>query len=60
VDVICYGHIHVPLNEDVEGVRFVNGGQGYPSFMVPGTVAIIDTAPGGAFEVRIHEFAPAR
>lgn len=60
LDVICYGHIHVPMNEDLEGIRFVNGGQGYPSFMVPGTVAIIDTAPGGAFEVRIHEFAPAR
>ena len=60
LDVICYGHIHVPQNEEVEGIRFVNGGQGYPSFRVPGTVALIDTSPGGTFEVRIHEFAPAR
>jgi uncharacterized protein len=60
IDVICYGHIHVPQNEEIEGVRFVNGGQGYPSFRVPGTVAIIDTAPGGTFEVHIEEFAPGR
>ena len=60
LDVICYGYTHVPQNEEVGGVRFVNGGQGYPSFMVPGTVAIIETSPGGRFDVRIEEFAPWR
>lgn len=60
LDLICYGHTHVPMNADVGGIRFVNGGQGYPSFTVPGTVAFIDTSAGGHFEVRIHEFAAAR
>jgi hypothetical protein len=60
LDAICYGHIHTPLNEDVDGVRFVNGGQGYPSFRVPGTVAIIETAADGTFTVHIEEFAAGR
>lgn len=58
VDAICFGHFHVPLDETHEGVRYVNGGQGYPSFLVPGTVAWIDV-DGGAFDVTIEEFAPA-
>ena len=60
LDVICYGHIHVPMNEVHQGIRFVNGGQGYPSFRVPGTYALIETTPGGHFTVSIEEFAPAR
>jgi hypothetical protein len=60
LDILCYGHIHVPLSEVHEGVHFVNGGQGYPSFRVPGTVAWIETRAGGLFTVTIEEFAPAR
>jgi len=60
LDVLCYGHIHVPLSEVHEGVHFVNGGQAYASFLVPGTVAWIETSPGGLFTVTIDEFAPAR
>jgi hypothetical protein len=60
LDILCYGHIHVPMNEDHDGVRFVNGGQGYPSFRVPGTCAVIETRPGGLFEVSIEMFAPGR
>ncbi|MDA0271277.1 MAG: metallophosphoesterase family protein [Chloroflexi bacterium] len=60
LDILCYGHIHVPMNEVHQGVHFVNGGQGYASFMVPGTYALIETAPGGKFHVSIEEFAPAR
>ena len=60
LDILCYGHIHEPLNEDFNGLRLVNGGQGYPSFLVPGTVALIETQPGGTFHVQIEEFAPAR
>lgn len=59
LDVICFGHFHVPLDEVVEGVRFVNGGQGYPSFMVAGTVAWL-RINGGDLTVEIEEFAPAR
>ncbi len=59
LDVICYGHIHEPLNAIVDGVRFVNPGQGYASFMVPGTYAVLEIN-GGHLHSEIVEFAPAR
>jgi putative phosphoesterase len=62
IDVICFGHFHVPLDETHEGVRYVNGGQGYPSFLVPGTVAWIEIEAGTdrpRIDVTIEEFAPA-
>ncbi len=58
VGVICYGHLHEPVNEVVDGVLFLNGGQPYPSFLVPATVAwlvIEDGVPRG----EIVEIAPA-
>jgi uncharacterized protein len=58
VDVICFGHFHVTLDEVVEGVRFVNGGQGYPSFMVPGTVGWL-RIHGRELSVEFEVFAPA-
>lgn len=58
LDVICFGHFHVPLDELVDGVRFVNGGQGYPSFLVPGTLAWLRIS-GAELSVEIEEFAPA-
>ena len=58
LDAICYGHLHEMVDETVEGVRFVNGGQGYPSFMVPGTVAWLRIA-GSELTVEFEEFAPA-
>lgn len=58
LDVICFGHFHVPLDEVVDGVRFVNAGQGYPSFLVPGTLAWIRVS-GSEVIVEIEEFAPA-
>ncbi len=60
LDIVCYGHIHVPRSEVWDGIHFVNGGQGYPSFMVPGTYAVIETAPDRTFRVSLEEFAPAR
>lgn len=60
LDIVCYGHIHEPLSEVHDGVHFVNGGQAYPSFRVPGTYAVITTQPGRGFDVEIVEFAPAR
>ncbi len=58
LDIVAYGHIHVPLNEVYDGMHYVNGGQGYPSFRVPGTIAWIETRPGGLFTVSIEESAP--
>jgi len=57
LDVICYGHLHEMVDETVEGMRFVNGGQGYPSFMVPGTVAWL-RINGGELAVEFEVFAP--
>ncbi len=58
VDVIMYGHLHEPVNELRDGVRFLNPGQGYPSFLVPGTLAVL-TVEGGVAEAEIVVFAPA-
>ena len=60
LDILCYGHIHVPLCQEAHGLLFLNGGQGYPSFRVPGTVAWIETAPDGTFKAWTEEFAPGR
>ncbi|MEE8337178.1 MAG: metallophosphoesterase family protein [Dehalococcoidia bacterium] len=57
-DVICYGHLHEPVNETVGGVLFVNGGQAYPSFLVPATVAWL-TVEDGLASAEIVEIAPA-
>ena len=40
-DVILFGHTHEPLNDHIEGTLFVNPGQGYKSFMVDGTMAVL-------------------
>ena len=40
-DVILFGHTHEPLNDHIEGTLFVNPGQGYKSFMVDGTMALL-------------------
>lgn len=46
VDVILYGHLHVPLVEQRYGVLFVNGGQPYPQFLVPTTIAWLTIEDG--------------
>ncbi|MBM4411708.1 MAG: metallophosphoesterase family protein [Chloroflexi bacterium] len=57
LDIVAYGHIHVPLDLKRDGVHYINGGQGYPSFRVPGTIGWIETTPGGLFTIRIEVFA---
>ena len=57
-DVILYGHIHEPLNETINGVLYLNPGQGYPSFMVAATIAIL-TVDDGAFAAEIKTIVPA-
>lgn len=59
VKVICFGHLHEPVNEVHEGVLFVSGGQAYPSFLVPATVAWL-TVEGGSARAEIVEIAPAQ
>lgn len=53
VDVILYGHLHETVNLTREGVLFLNGGQPYPQFLTPGTVAwllVEDGVPRGEIE----------
>ena len=40
-DVILFGHTHEPLSSRIKGTLFVNPGQGYKSFMVDGTMALL-------------------
>ena len=56
LDVICFGHLHKTMDTQVEGMRFVNAGQGYPSFLVPGTIAWLRIS-GSELTVEIEEFA---
>lgn len=58
VDVILYGHLHEPIDETREGVYFLNGGQGYASFLVPCTIAWL-TIEDGEFRGEIEVVAPA-
>ena len=59
VDIILYGHLHVPINETRDGVLFVNPGQAYASFMVPATIASL-TLGDGETAVEIREVEAAR
>ncbi len=58
-DVILYGHTHDPINEMINGVLYLNPGQGYPSFMVAATIAVL-TVDDGAFTAEIKTIVPAR
>ena len=58
-DIILFGHTHEPLNESIDGVHYLNPGQGYPSFMVAATVAVL-TVDKGNFEAEIKTIVPAR
>ena len=57
VDTILFGHIHETVDEVVEGVRYINPGQGYESFMVSGTYAIL-RVEGGHIEVEFRTVTP--
>lgn len=54
VDAILFGHLHEPLNERRNGVLYINPGQGYASFMVPATMAIV-TIESGAISAEIRQ-----
>ena len=56
VDAILFGHLHETVNQLQSGVLFVNPGQGYSSFMVPATIAVV-TIEGDTIsaEIRVIE-----
>ena len=48
VDVVLHGHTHVPRNEVVNGLRFLNPGcVTRPNRGAPASVALLDISPGG-------------
>ena len=56
VDAILFGHLHETVNEVRDKVLYVNPGQGYASFAVPATIAVLDVDRGGiAAEIRVIE-----
>ena len=59
LDIILFGHTHEPLKEDISGTLFINPGQGYKSFMVDGTMAVI-TIDSGIVEAEILVIEPGR
>ena len=58
-DVVLFGHLHEPINETRDGVLYVNPGQGYSSFMVPATVAVL-TIDGEEIDVELRQIEPGR
>ena len=59
VDAILFGHLHETLNESRNGVHYINPGQGYSSFMVPATMAIV-TVEGGSITAEIRQIEAGR
>ena len=59
VDAILFGHLHEPVNRWQDGVLFVNPGQGYSSFMVPATIAVL-TVENGELSAEIRVIEPGR
>ncbi len=56
LDAILFGHTHVPLKQERNGVLFVNPGQGYASFRVPATIAVLTVEDGAmSAEIRVVE-----
>lgn len=53
-DVVLHGHTHVPRNEIIGGVRFLNPGcVTRPNRGAPASVAILTIAPDGAIDWRL-------
>lgn len=59
VDAIVFGHLHETINEVKNGVLYLNPGQGYSSFMVPATIAIL-TVDNGNMSAEIKVIEPGR
>jgi putative phosphoesterase len=59
VDAILFGHLHETVNEVRNGVLFLNPGQGYASFRVPATIAVL-TVEGGRMKAEIRVIQAGR
>lgn len=59
-DAILFGHTHEPVNELRHGILYLNPGQGYPSFMVPATIAVLTVSESGNLSAEIKTIVPAR
>lgn len=59
VDAILFGHFHETVNEVRDGVLFLNPGQGYVSFMVAATIAVL-TIENGNMTAEIRTIEPGR
>ena len=46
VDAVLFGHTHEPCNKVINDTLVLNPGQGYASFMVPATCAVLTVANG--------------
>jgi uncharacterized protein len=58
IDVVVYGHSHVPKIETVDGVLYLNpGSAGHRRFRLPITLAIIGVGPDG-LRPEIHDLEP--
>ena len=56
VDAVLFGHLHETLNQVRHGVLFLNPGQGYASFMVPATIALLTIGDADmSAEIRVIE-----
>ena len=61
VDAVLFGHLHETYSEVRDGVLFVSPGQGYRSFMVPATIAVVTVEDGSmSAEIRVIEAAEER
>ena len=58
-DVVLFGHTHETVNESRDGVLYLNPGQGYSSFMVPATIAIL-TIEGRDISAEVQQIEPGR
>ena len=56
VDAVLFGHLHETVNQLHDEVLFLNPGQGYASFMVPATIAVLTIEDGEmSAEIRVVE-----
>ena len=61
VDAILFGHLHETHNEVRNDVLFVSPGQGYRSFMVAASIAVVTVEDGSiSAEIRVIEAAGER
>ena len=59
LDAVVFGHLHETVNQLHNGLLFLNPGQGYSSFAVPATIAVL-TIHNGEMSAEIRVIEPGR